>query len=147
DGAVHAGLGRLHGIALVVNGRGRAGEVVDFVHLDIKRKRDVVAQELKTGTPNQVIDIPLGTREEIVEAYNVMAGVQQAIAKMGSKKTGAPGDQNRFAFKRAAVCLHSVCLHGAHSTRLIWGERTARQFTHGYRTLGEAVHPNTYERG
>src|SRR5262245_37715942 len=93
-------------------------------------------------TTNQVIDIPLGTREEIIEADNVMAGFQQAIAKMGANKTGAPGDQNRFAFKHATVCLH-----GAHSTRLLWGSAPARQFTHGYRTLGEAAHPNTYERG
>jgi hypothetical protein len=51
-----------------------------------------------------VIDIPLGTREEIVEAYDVMADVQQAIAKMGADKTGAPGDQNRLAFKCMTVC-------------------------------------------
>src|SRR5262249_53586065 len=120
DGPVHAGLGRLHGIALIVNGRGRAGEVVDFVHLDIKRKRDVVAQELEMGTPNQVIDIPFRARVEIVEAYDVMAGVQQAIAKVGTNKTGAPGDQNRLAFKCATVCWH-----GAHSTGVLWGSALA----------------------
>ena len=47
DRAVHAGLGRLHRVVLVVDRRGRAGEVVDLVDLDVERKGDVVAQQLE----------------------------------------------------------------------------------------------------
>src|SRR4029077_18474020 len=47
DGAVHAGLGRLHRIVLVVNRRGRTSEVVDLVDLDIERERHVVAHQLE----------------------------------------------------------------------------------------------------
>ena len=47
DRAVHAGLGRLHRIALVVNRRRRTGEIVDLVDLDIERKGHVVADQLE----------------------------------------------------------------------------------------------------
>ena len=47
DGAVHAGLGRLHRIVLVVDRRGRAGQVVDLVDLDIEREGHVVAHQLE----------------------------------------------------------------------------------------------------
>ena len=42
DGAVDARLRRLHRIVLVVDRRGRTGEVVDAVNLDIEREADVV---------------------------------------------------------------------------------------------------------
>ena len=38
DGAMHAGLGRLHRIVLIVDGRGGAGEIVDLVDLDVERE-------------------------------------------------------------------------------------------------------------
>ena len=47
DGAVHARLGGLHGVVLVVHGRRRAGEIVDLVDLDIERKRHVVTHQLE----------------------------------------------------------------------------------------------------
>ena len=47
DGAVHAGLGRLHRIVLVVDRRGGAGEIVDLVDLDIERECHVVAHQLE----------------------------------------------------------------------------------------------------
>ena len=54
---MHARLGGLHRIALVVDGRGRAGEVVDLVDLDIERKGDVVAHHLESGVAEQVLDV------------------------------------------------------------------------------------------
>jgi hypothetical protein len=47
DGAMHASFGRLHGIVLAVDRRGRAGKVVDLVDLDIERERHVVAHQLE----------------------------------------------------------------------------------------------------
>ena len=47
DRADDAGLGRLHGIELIMDRRGRTGEIVDLVDLDIERKRDVVAQQFE----------------------------------------------------------------------------------------------------
>ena len=68
DGPVHARLGRLHWIVLIVDGRGRASEVIDFVDFDIERKGHIVPQELKAGIADQMLDIPLGAGEEIVGA-------------------------------------------------------------------------------
>ena len=53
DGAEHAGLGRLHRIALVMDGRRGTGQIVDFVHLDIEREADVVANQLEIGMLQQ----------------------------------------------------------------------------------------------
>ena len=44
DGAMHAGLGRLHGVVLVMHRRSGTREIVDLVDLDIEREGDVVAQ-------------------------------------------------------------------------------------------------------
>ena len=54
---MHAGLGRLHGIELVVDRRGRAGQIVDLVDLDIERKRHVVAHQLEVRVVEQMLDI------------------------------------------------------------------------------------------
>ena len=62
DGAVHAGLGRLHRIELVVNGRRRACQVINFVDLDIERKGDVVPDQLEVGIAEQMRDIALAFR-------------------------------------------------------------------------------------
>ena len=42
NGTVHASLGGLHGVVLVMDGRGGASEIVDFIHLNINRKGHIV---------------------------------------------------------------------------------------------------------
>ena len=49
DRAVNAGLGRLDGVMLVMNWRGRTGEIVDLVNFHVERKGHIVPLELKTG--------------------------------------------------------------------------------------------------
>ena len=82
DRTVDAGLGGLHRVPLVVDGRCRAGQVVDFVDLDKERKGHVVAHQLEMRVTEQMGDIILGAAEEVVEAKDVAAFVQQAFAKM-----------------------------------------------------------------
>jgi hypothetical protein len=67
DRSVHAGLGRLHGIELVVNRRGRAGEVVDLVNLNIQWKGYVVTQQFEMRAVQKVCDILLGSSKEVVD--------------------------------------------------------------------------------
>jgi hypothetical protein len=57
DGAVHAGLGRLHRVELVVDRRGRAGEVVDLVDLDIEREVTSWRISSKCGIAEQMGDV------------------------------------------------------------------------------------------
>ena len=73
DRAVHARLGGLHGVVLIVNWRGGTGEVIDFVDLDEERHRYVVPQELEARFVAQMFDIALGPGEQIVGAQDVVA--------------------------------------------------------------------------
>ena len=62
DGAVHAGLGRLHGIELVVDRRCRAGEVIDLIDLDVQRQGYVMAKKLEIRVREEVRDLPFSSR-------------------------------------------------------------------------------------
>ena len=53
DRTLHTGLGRLHRIVLVVDRRGRAGEVEDAVDFDVERKRDVVSKQFEARMVRQ----------------------------------------------------------------------------------------------
>src|SRR5581483_784129 len=94
DGAVHAGLRRLHRIILVMNRRRRTGEIVDLVDLDVVREGHVMAHKLEALVSDQVLDIAPRAGEEIVEAKHLVAGLEQSLAKMRSEKAGAAGDEN-----------------------------------------------------
>ena len=81
-------------IVLVVDRRGRAGKVVDFVHLHEQREGDVVAHQLKVGIADQVRDVVLGAGEEVVHAQDVAAVGEQALAQVGAEEAG---DEDAFA--------------------------------------------------
>ena len=89
DRPVHRGLGGLHRIELVMDGRGRTGQVINLVHLHIERKCDVVAQELKPGTLHQVVDILLVPGKAVFHANDFMPLSEQPLAEMGARKTGS----------------------------------------------------------
>ena len=91
---MHAGLGRLHRVVLVMDGRGRAGEVVDFVDLDIEREGHVVAHQLEARVVEQMRDVALGAGEEVVDADDVVAAFEQPVAQMRAEKAGAAGDHD-----------------------------------------------------
>ena len=97
DRAVHRGLGRLHRIMLVMNGRGRTGEIVDFIDLDIERKAHIMAHELEARMIVEMIDIALCAGEQIVGTQDLLAIGEQTINQMRAQKTGAAGYQDTFA--------------------------------------------------
>ena len=55
DGAKHARFRRLHGIMLIMDGRGCTGEIIDFVYLNIERKSDIVADKFKARMRKQML--------------------------------------------------------------------------------------------
>jgi hypothetical protein len=97
DRAMHAGLCRLHRIELVMHGRGRAGEVVDLVHLHIEREGHVVTEHLEMRVPQKVDDIVLGSGEIVVDAEHVGACAEQPLAQMRAEESGAARHQHPFA--------------------------------------------------
>ena len=76
----HARLHRLHGVALVVDGRGRAGEVVDAVDLDVERERHVMAQQLELPVRQEVGDVGTQPGREVVGADDLMALAEEQLA-------------------------------------------------------------------
>jgi hypothetical protein len=91
---VHRGPDGAHRVALVVDRRGRTGEVVDLVHLDDDRLRHVVAQELEPVIVEEVLDVLAGAGEEVVEADDLVAGAEQLLAEVRAEKSGAAGDED-----------------------------------------------------
>src|SRR5215469_8540625 len=63
NGTMHTRFGRLHGIMLVVDGRCRAGQIVNFVDLDIERESHVVPQDFEAGICQQMGYVAFPPRE------------------------------------------------------------------------------------
>jgi len=81
-------------IALIVDRRGGAGEVVDLVHLDKQRERHVVAHQLEVAIVVQMRDVARRACKEIVHAQYVAPGLQQAFAEMRAQESGPPGHED-----------------------------------------------------
>ena len=80
------GFGGLHWIMLVMNRRGGAGQVVDFIHLHIKGKSNIVANQLEVGSPKQMQDILFSGRIKIISADNIMPIIQELFTKVEVQK-------------------------------------------------------------
>src|SRR4051794_12499325 len=72
-GPVDTRFRRLHGIVLIMNRGGGAGEIVDFVNFDIERKCDVMAHQFKPIVVEQMFDVPAAAGEEIIDTQDVRA--------------------------------------------------------------------------
>ena len=94
DGTYHRGLHRLDRIVLVVRGGSRAGKVIDAVHLELEWVDHIMANEFEAGIPHKMLDVGLTPGEEIVEADDFMPLLDEAVAKMGAKKSGSAGDED-----------------------------------------------------
>ena len=79
---MHRGLQGLDGIPLVVDGRSRTGQIIDFIHFHVERKRHIVPQQFKAGMIAQMLHIALGAAKIIVDAQNFGSLRQKGFAKM-----------------------------------------------------------------
>ena len=100
DRTVHARLRRLHGVVLVVHRRSGAGQIVDLVDFDVERKRHIVPHYLEVRLSNEMRDVVLRSREEIVDAQNRPPVGDEPLTEMRPKESSAAGDKNAFA------CVH-----------------------------------------
>jgi hypothetical protein len=91
---VNADLGRRHRIALVVNGRGRTGQIEDLVDFDIERESDVVANDLEQRVIAQVQDIVHRAGVVIIDTEHMVAAIEQPFAEVGPQKPGPAGHQH-----------------------------------------------------
>jgi hypothetical protein len=58
--------------------------------------RGVVPQHFEAGMRQQMRDIGLRAGKKIIDAQDVLALRDQAVAQMRTKKTGASGDEDLF---------------------------------------------------
>jgi hypothetical protein len=77
---------------LILNRQGRASGVRNLVHFDKKRKVHVMAQQLEALVAEKIVDIPAGSRGEILGAKYLVALVKQVPAKMRPEKARATSD-------------------------------------------------------
>src|SRR5262249_16834055 len=80
--AVDRGADGPHRIALVVDRRRGAGEVIDLVDLDDDGLGDVVADELEATLAEEGLDALARAGEEVVEANDLIAVGEEAPAEM-----------------------------------------------------------------
>ena len=93
---MHACLGRLNGITLVVNRRCGTGKIINLVDLDIERKRHIMTHDLEPGIFEQMRNIVFNTSEVVIDTKDVITFVQQPFAEVRADKPGTSGDQNFF---------------------------------------------------
>jgi hypothetical protein len=65
-----------------MDGRCRAGEVVDFVDLDIEREGNVVTQEFKVRVFEQIYDVFFGASKKVIDTDDVIAFFEKSAAEM-----------------------------------------------------------------
>ena len=87
---MHAGLGGLDRIELIVHRGGGAGQVVDLVHFHIQGERHVVAHCLEVWIGHQMGDVCLAAGEVIIDAKNVAAICKQLARTGGSREIRRP---------------------------------------------------------
>ena len=94
DRTVHAGLGRLDRIVLVVDGRSRARQIIDLVYFNVEWKRHIVPDQLKARVSKQVLDVPLCPGKKVVDADDVMPVINQPVAQVRAKKARTSSYEN-----------------------------------------------------
>jgi hypothetical protein len=84
---------------LIVDWRGRAGEIVDLVDLDIERKGHVVAHDLEGRLAEQLFDVAARTCEIVVDAENLALLLEQSCAQMRAQKACTPCNKDPLFHK------------------------------------------------
>ncbi len=96
--AVHRGSDGAHRIALVVHGRRGAGQVENLIDLHGQRVLYVVAGQLETRVSQQVRHIGACPGEEVVEADDIVALLDQAFTQVGTEEPRPARDQYACVF-------------------------------------------------
>jgi hypothetical protein len=85
-----------------VNRRGRAGEIVNFVYLDIKRPGNVVPHHLEARIVGQRRNVLSPAGEIVVNAKNLVPIVQKSLAEVRSEEPRAAGHEHALAHQRSS---------------------------------------------
>ena len=76
---MHTGLGCLYWVKLVVNWGRRAGQVVDLIHLDIKRKGDIMANQFEIREIKKMGYVTFVAGKKVIQTNDVIALFDQSV--------------------------------------------------------------------
>jgi hypothetical protein len=79
-----------------VDGRSGTGQIVDLIHLQVNGVDDVMADELEAWIAHQVQDVGLASREEVVQAQDIVPLGEETVTEMRAEKSGTTGDEDTF---------------------------------------------------
>jgi hypothetical protein len=65
-----------------------------LIDLELEGVADVVADEFEAFVVEEVLDVALAAGEEVVEADDFVAFVEEAFAEVGAEESGAAGDED-----------------------------------------------------
>ena len=75
----------------------RAGEIVDLIHLYIKRKGHIMTHEFKTRIIVKLVNVSLCTGKQVVGAQHIVPLFNQPANKVRANKPRPSGNQYAFA--------------------------------------------------
>jgi len=95
---MHAGLGGLHRVELVVPGRCRAGPIVDLVDRHVQRKGDITPHQFEARMAQPMRDVLLRASVEVVNTEHLTAFIEQAFAQMRIQESCADAHHNPCSY-------------------------------------------------
>ncbi len=82
-------------------GRRGTREVVYLVHFQEQRMGHIVTHQLEIRLREQVRDVRFLAREEVIDADNVLPGLDKPVTEMGAEEAGAAGYEYSFDHKKS----------------------------------------------
>lgn len=82
DGADDAGLNGLDRVVLIMDGRGRTGQVIDLINFEQDGFDHVMAEQLKAVVVQQVLDVSSAPSKKIVQTNDFVPFNEQALAEV-----------------------------------------------------------------
>jgi hypothetical protein len=71
-------------IELIVRRGGRAREIVDLIHLELEGVTHIMPDKLKTGVPDEVLDVAFSAGEKVIQAENFVSFIEKAFTEVGT---------------------------------------------------------------
>ena len=106
----HRCFGSLNRVMLIMNGRCRTSQIINFIYFSRIRISDIMPHHLKMMIIHQVNDIIFRTRKKIIQAYHVMTFVYKPCTEMRAYRTGSATYQYSFHSKYFYCLLKRRCL-------------------------------------
>jgi hypothetical protein len=87
NGTMDIDLCGLNRVVLVMDRRCRAGEVINSIHLDVKRESYVMAKKFKKRILEKMLNISLRPGVKVIDADHILPFFKEAFAEVRTQKT------------------------------------------------------------